>query len=162
MKRRGEWQGVTEPLNLAGFWSYTSSDDTASHGRLSQLRRLLAAELQLKVGGTPKVHIFQDVAAIPLSHFIGTEGSSLATAGCCCSSERAGSSWLHRTDASREVRAECTRHARCRAMSILPLRRHWVPQQGNWSMPGQAINPSCLISSRYALYRRSTKGIICP
>ncbi len=56
---------MIEPLNPTGFWSYTSSDDTASHGRLSQLRRLLAAELRLKVGGTPKVHIFQDVAAIP-------------------------------------------------------------------------------------------------
>ena len=56
---------MTEPLNPTGFWSYTSSDDTASHGRLSQLRRLLADELQLKIGRLPKVHIFQDVAAIP-------------------------------------------------------------------------------------------------
>jgi sulfatase modifying factor 1 len=52
-------------LKPTGFWSYTSSDDTASRGRLSQLRRLLADELQLKIGRTPKVHIFQDVAAIP-------------------------------------------------------------------------------------------------
>lgn len=48
-----------------GFWSYTSSDDTSSRGRLSQLRRLLADELQLKVGRTQQVHIFQDVEAIP-------------------------------------------------------------------------------------------------
>jgi formylglycine-generating enzyme required for sulfatase activity len=52
-------------LKPTGFWSYTSSDDTASRGRLSQLRRLLADELQLKIGRLPKVHIFQDVAAIP-------------------------------------------------------------------------------------------------
>jgi hypothetical protein len=39
---------VTEPLNPTGLWSYTSSDDTASHGRLSQLRRLLADELRLE------------------------------------------------------------------------------------------------------------------
>ena len=54
---------MTEPLKPTGFWSYASSDDAASHGRLSQLRRLLADELQLKVGRAPKVHIFQDVAA---------------------------------------------------------------------------------------------------
>jgi len=56
---------VTEPLKPTGFWSYTSADDTASRGRLSQLRRLLADALQLRIGRTPKVHIFQDVAAIP-------------------------------------------------------------------------------------------------
>lgn len=52
------------PLNPIGFWSYTSSDDTHSGGRLSQLRRLLADQLQLLIGRRLKVHIFQDVAAI--------------------------------------------------------------------------------------------------
>ncbi len=47
-----------------GFWSYTSTDDSASQGRLSGLRVLLAAQLQQSVGKT-KVRIFQDVAAIP-------------------------------------------------------------------------------------------------
>ena len=53
------------PLNPVGFWSYTSQDDTSSRGRLSQLRRLLADDLQQAIGKTPVVHIFQDVAAIP-------------------------------------------------------------------------------------------------
>lgn len=55
------------PANLEpiGFWSYTSSDDTASRGHLSKLRRLLADDLQRVIGREPIVHIFQDVAAIP-------------------------------------------------------------------------------------------------
>ena len=56
---------MAEPLPPIGFWSYTSSDDQHSDGRLSQLRVLLARELQLLIGQRPKVHIFQDVAAIP-------------------------------------------------------------------------------------------------
>ncbi len=48
-----------------GFWSYTSSDDSASRGQLSQLRRLMADDLQRLIGREPRVHIFQDVAAIP-------------------------------------------------------------------------------------------------
>ena len=52
-------------LKPTGFWSYSSSDDEAANGRLSQLRALLSKELQLKVGRTQKVHIFQDVEAIP-------------------------------------------------------------------------------------------------
>ena len=52
-------------LQPIGFWSYTSSDDTASRGRLSQLRLLLAHALQSRIGRDPRVHIFQDVAAIP-------------------------------------------------------------------------------------------------
>jgi hypothetical protein len=52
------------PLKPTGFWSYASSDDAASEGRLSQLRRLLANQLQGHVGRAA-VHIFQDVAAIP-------------------------------------------------------------------------------------------------
>jgi len=56
---------VAEPLPPIGFWSYTSSDDTASGGRLSQLRRRLADELQLRIGQRPKVYLWQDVAAIP-------------------------------------------------------------------------------------------------
>jgi len=58
-------QSSTTPLSPTGFWSYTSSDDTSSRGRLSQLRRLLADELQLRLGRAQMVHIFQDVAAIP-------------------------------------------------------------------------------------------------
>jgi hypothetical protein len=52
-------------LKPIGFWSYSSTDDQYSRGRLSQLRALLAAELQQKIGRTLKVNIFQDVAAIP-------------------------------------------------------------------------------------------------
>ena len=55
---------MTDVLPPIGFWSYTSSDDTAARGRLSQLRRLLGDELQLKIGKTPVVKIFQDVAMI--------------------------------------------------------------------------------------------------
>jgi hypothetical protein len=51
-------------LKPVGFWSYSSTDDKFSHGRLSVLRALLAAELQLKIGRTP-INIFQDVASIP-------------------------------------------------------------------------------------------------
>jgi len=53
------------PLKPTGFWSYTSTDDAASGGRLSQLRRLLNDQLQQHIGRLQKVHVFQDVAAIP-------------------------------------------------------------------------------------------------
>jgi len=52
-------------LTPTGFWSYTSSDDERSRGRLSQLRKLLADELQQKIGRVPEVQIFQDATAIP-------------------------------------------------------------------------------------------------
>ena len=52
-------------LSPIGFWSYSSTDDDHSRGRLSQLRALLASELQGKIGRNLKVNIFQDVAAIP-------------------------------------------------------------------------------------------------
>ncbi len=55
---------MAEPLKPTGFWSYTSSDDSRSGGRLSQLRQSLANQLQLVVG-RPKVHIWQDAHAIP-------------------------------------------------------------------------------------------------
>ena len=55
---------MTDFLPPIGFWSYTSSDDSASRGRLSQLRTLLAEELQIKIGRMPRVQIFQDVATI--------------------------------------------------------------------------------------------------
>ena len=54
---------MTAHLPPIGFWSYTSSDDAAANGRLSQLRVLLAKDLQLKVG-RQQVKIFQDVATI--------------------------------------------------------------------------------------------------
>lgn len=53
------------PLGPTGFWSYTSQDDSASRGRLSRLRSMLADEIQQGVGRIPRVNIFQDVAAIP-------------------------------------------------------------------------------------------------
>ncbi|WP_267360261.1 MULTISPECIES: toll/interleukin-1 receptor domain-containing protein [unclassified Methylobacterium] len=52
-------------LTPTGFWSYTTSDESAARGKLSQLRALLTSELQQQVGREPKVNIFQDVAAIP-------------------------------------------------------------------------------------------------
>ena len=55
---------MTDVLPPIGFWSYTSSDDTAARGKLSQLRSLLNDELQLKIGRSQTVKIFQDVAAI--------------------------------------------------------------------------------------------------
>jgi formylglycine-generating enzyme required for sulfatase activity len=55
---------VTDVLQPIGFWSYTSSDDTAARGKLSLLRALLNDELQLKIGRSQTVKIFQDVAAI--------------------------------------------------------------------------------------------------
>jgi hypothetical protein len=56
---------VPEPLRPVGFWSYTSSDDRNSIGRLSQWRVLLTNALQLEIGQRPVVHIFQDASAIP-------------------------------------------------------------------------------------------------
>jgi tetratricopeptide (TPR) repeat protein len=52
-------------LKPTGFWSYSTTDDEHSRGRLSRLRALLAAELQQKIGRSQKVNIFQDVAATP-------------------------------------------------------------------------------------------------
>jgi formylglycine-generating enzyme required for sulfatase activity len=54
------------PANLEpiGFWSYTSSDDAASRGDLSHLRRLLRDDLQRLIGREPEVEIFQDATAI--------------------------------------------------------------------------------------------------
>jgi len=50
-------------LDPTGFWSYSTSDDEGSGGRLSQLRTLLTAELKAHIGG--KAGVFQDAAAIP-------------------------------------------------------------------------------------------------
>ncbi|HEY1935789.1 MAG TPA: SUMF1/EgtB/PvdO family nonheme iron enzyme [Acetobacteraceae bacterium] len=55
---------MSEPLKPIGFWSYTRDDDTRSRGRLTQLRTLLAEELQGKLGRAEQVRIFQDAAAI--------------------------------------------------------------------------------------------------
>jgi formylglycine-generating enzyme required for sulfatase activity len=57
---------VAEPLSPIGFWSYTSSDDRNARSHLSQLRRLLAEQLQLVIGRRQIVSIFQDEVAIPL------------------------------------------------------------------------------------------------
>src|SRR5271168_1006819 len=51
-------------LEPVGFWSYTRDDDARSRGKLSQLRTLLADELQGRFGRAYKVHIFQDIVAI--------------------------------------------------------------------------------------------------
>ena len=49
----------------AGFWSYSISGDESWRGKLSQLRALLAGELQQQLGPALKVTIFEDVAGIP-------------------------------------------------------------------------------------------------
>ncbi|MFZ4381400.1 MAG: toll/interleukin-1 receptor domain-containing protein, partial [Sandarakinorhabdus sp.] len=54
----------TEKLKPIGFFSYARQDDEKADGRLSQLRFLLANELQISYGKQP-IRIFQDVAAIP-------------------------------------------------------------------------------------------------
>jgi hypothetical protein len=41
-------------LKPTGFRSYATTDDTSSRGRLGQLRRLLADELQQRIGREPK------------------------------------------------------------------------------------------------------------
>ena len=51
-------------LKPVGFWSYARSDDTASGGRLSQLRLALADHLQLRIERAPSAEIFQDQPAI--------------------------------------------------------------------------------------------------
>src|SRR5580658_1061481 len=56
---------LTAPLKPTGFWSYATSDDTHSGGRLSLLRTLLAGALQQQIGREPIVHLFQDVKTIP-------------------------------------------------------------------------------------------------
>lgn len=57
---------TTPPAALppVGFWSYTRSDDDSARGKLSQLRVLVANELQHLVGREP-VRLFQDTRAIP-------------------------------------------------------------------------------------------------
>ena len=52
-------------MKPTGFWSYSTSDEKNSRGRLSQLRALLASEMQSQIGKNEKVNIFQDGAAIP-------------------------------------------------------------------------------------------------
>jgi hypothetical protein len=49
------------------LWSFTHSDNHSSGQRLSELRRVLAAELQLLIGRRLTVKIFQDQAMIPRS-----------------------------------------------------------------------------------------------
>jgi TIR domain len=69
-------------LEPIGFWSYTRDDDARSRGRLSQLRTLLADELQGRLGRAERVQIFQDVAGIPYGAAWENE---LDTALECCS-----------------------------------------------------------------------------
>jgi hypothetical protein len=51
-------------LTPTGFWSYTSSDNTSSQGKISKLRTALSDELQQQIGRDPKVSIFEDSAEI--------------------------------------------------------------------------------------------------
>jgi sulfatase modifying factor 1 len=69
-------------LEPVGFWSYTRDDDARSRGRLSQLRTLLADELQGRLGRAERAQIFQDVAGIPYGAAWENE---LDTALECCS-----------------------------------------------------------------------------
>lgn len=50
-------------LRPVGFWSYSRQDDELSFGKLSNLRKLLMAEVQ-QLYGKERVQIFQDAAAI--------------------------------------------------------------------------------------------------
>src|SRR5688500_5243551 len=50
-------------LRPVGFWSYSRQDDELSFGKLSNLRKLLMAEVQQQYG-KERVQIFQDAAAI--------------------------------------------------------------------------------------------------
>ncbi|HEY0326586.1 MAG TPA: toll/interleukin-1 receptor domain-containing protein [Allosphingosinicella sp.] len=50
-------------LKPVGFWSYSRQDDELSFGKLSNLRKLLMAEVQQQYG-KERVQIFQDAAAI--------------------------------------------------------------------------------------------------
>ena len=47
-----------------GLWSYSQHDDRRARGRLSQLRALLAEELEARFGQLAGVRLFQDVPAI--------------------------------------------------------------------------------------------------
>jgi hypothetical protein len=51
-------------LEPVGFFSYATSDDESSRGRLSLLRQRLADELQQHVGRGQRVRIYQDAASI--------------------------------------------------------------------------------------------------
>ena len=62
-------------LKPTGFWSYSSTDEAASNGRLSRLRQQIERELQLQVG-RPKVEIFHDITSIPP----GTDWNDVITA----------------------------------------------------------------------------------
>ena len=64
--RRGMAGALSRPLKPTGFWSYSTSDDAHSGGRLSQLRLVLADALQQQIGREPRVQLFQDLATIPL------------------------------------------------------------------------------------------------
>lgn len=61
----------TVRLKPTGFWSYSRQDDELSFGKLSQLRKLLMAEVQQQFG-RERVQIFQDAETI--SHGAEWEG----------------------------------------------------------------------------------------
>ncbi len=55
---------MSRELPPIGFWSYSQHDDRRARGRLSQLRALLAEELESRFGRLAGVRLFQDVSAI--------------------------------------------------------------------------------------------------
>lgn len=56
-------------LKPVGFWSYTRSTEAMSRGKLSEMRVRVAMELEVLIGRSAPVQIFQDAASIPF----GTE-----------------------------------------------------------------------------------------
>ncbi len=58
---------MAEPLKPIGFWSYTSTDDEKSDGRLGRLRLALTQALHSATGKPSDVKVWQDDAAIPQS-----------------------------------------------------------------------------------------------
>ncbi len=53
-----------QSLPPVGFWSYTRQDDQESHGRMAALRRILARELQSRMGTGEQVLMFQDIGTV--------------------------------------------------------------------------------------------------
>ena len=64
MHERNRPARVSDDLPPIGFWSYSREDDRRARGRLSQLRALLAEELENYYGRNSGVRLFQDVAAL--------------------------------------------------------------------------------------------------
>jgi hypothetical protein len=75
---------VSDDLPPTGFWVYTHSDDQASGGRLSQLRKQLAQELQYKLGDRQRVDIWQDLSKIdPGSDWLDETAKAIEKSSFC-------------------------------------------------------------------------------